>query len=272
MTVLTLDEAATREAREVGGKALGLARLVAIGLPVPGAVVVPAAAHAHWRGAGELDGRALDELWTTARALGEPLAVRSSAADEDAAARSAAGQYESVMNVRGREELAAAIERCYRAAHGERAFAYRGDEGEARLALVVQREVLPDRSGVAFSVDPVTRAREWIVVEAAFGHGEGIVSGEVTPDRFLVHRQSGEVHAKVADKPALSNGRGRLLPLPAERRLARSLRDHEARAVADLVIRAEAGFGVPVDVEFCLSRETIWLVQCRRITTLDVAA
>jgi phosphoenolpyruvate synthase/pyruvate phosphate dikinase len=256
---LSLQEAGELPVGRVGGKALGLARLVALGLPVPPAVVLDVSWHEAYL-AGE---RALPEL-----DLGWPLAVRSSAADEDAADRSAAGQYESVMGVEGAEALAAAIEHCYAAAEGERARAYRG-EAETALAVVIQREVRAARAGVAFSADPVTGAREAVVVEAVLGHGEGIVSGEVTPDRYRVERSGGRVHARRADKRSMSDGRGRLLEVPEERRLARALRDDEARRVAELVERAEEGFGAPVDVEFCFDGEELWLVQCRPVTTLS---
>lgn len=267
MTLLTLDQAAAEDGGEVGGKARGLAALAALGLPVPPALVVPASVHASWVESGELGDELIGELWSAAGTLGEPLAVRSSAADEDSADRSAAGQYESVMDVRGQDGLAAAMVRCYRAADAKRARAYRGSDG-SRLALVVQREVEADRAGVAFSADPVSGARDSLVIEAVFGHGEGIVSGDLTPDRYVFERTDGSVSARIAHKLAMSDGRGRLLPLPAERRLSRTLRDHEVREVADIVVRAEEGTGAPVDVEFCFAGGQLWLVQCRPITTL----
>jgi phosphoenolpyruvate synthase/pyruvate phosphate dikinase len=268
VTHLTLDQATDRGVGEVGGKARGLARLLALGLPVPPAVVVPADVHERWLAKGALGDADVGSLWAAARSLGQPLAVRSSAVHEDSASHSAAGQYESVMDVCGPEALAKAIERCYRAADSERVRAYRSGGG-ASVALVVQREIVADRSGVAFSVDPVSGARESVVIEAAFGHGEGIVSGEVAPDRYVVARGRAAVRARVADKAAMADGRGRLVPLPPERRLARVLHDHEARAIARLVEVAEVGFAAPVDVEFCFSGTELWLVQGRPITTLD---
>jgi pyruvate,water dikinase len=263
LTLLTLDEAAERGIDAVGGKAAGLARLAALGLPVPDALVLPADAHARW-----LAGDGLDPALADAAALGQPLAVRSSATDEDRADRSAAGQYESVMGVAGAEGLAAAVEHCYRAAQGERATAYRDDGGAALVALVIQREVAAGRAGVAFSADPVSGRRDAVLIEAVFGHGEGIVAGEVTPDRYAIARDGGAVRARRAEKRVACDGRGGLRELPAERRLARVLTDDEARAVAALVDQAEAGFGRPVDVEFCFERRHLWAVQCRPITTL----
>jgi pyruvate,water dikinase len=223
--MLEPEEAAPEEA--VGGKAAGLARLRQLGLPVPPYVVVPVGAPPP------------DPAAVIAR-LGEPLAVRSSAVGEDAADRSAAGQYETVLDV-GRDALLDAIEHVR--AGTARARAY-GAGGE--VAVVLQRQVPATKAGIAFSRDPVS-AVDAVVVECAFGGGEAVVSGEVTPDRYRV--EAGRVRARVA---------GAL----------RTLRDDELLRLLELVRRAEDGFGRPVDVEFCFERRTLWLVQCRPITTL----
>jgi rifampicin phosphotransferase len=210
-----------------GGKAAGLARLVELGLPVPPALVLPA-------------GEELQDPDEVVERLGEPLAVRSSAAGEDAADRSFAGQFETVLDV-GRKDLPAAVARVRNST--ERAAAY-GSAGE--LAVVIQRQVHATRAGVAFSRDPVSGAEE-VLIECAAGGGEAIVSGAVTPDRYRVADDT--VHARAA---------GAL----------RTPRDDEALALAELVRAAERGFARPVDVEFCWERRRLWLVQCRPITTL----
>jgi rifampicin phosphotransferase len=241
-----------------GGKAQGLARLAELGLPVPRARVLPADAHARWRETGALAPADVAALAATLAELRPPLAVRSSASDEDTEGRSAAGQYESVMGARTVEEVVRAVEHCFAAATGERALAYRGDD-DVVLSLVIQREVQADRAGVAFSADPVTGARDLVLVEAVLGHGERIVSGVAEPDRYHFFRATADVRARVAEKADV---------VPA-RRFARVLRDDEVRTVAALVLRAEEGFRVPVDVEFCFDGPRPWLVQCRPITTLD---
>ena len=213
-------------AEEVGGKAAGLARLVELGLPVPPAVVLP-------------PGEALDDPAALAARLGEPLAVRSSGVGEDGAARSAAGQYETVLDVDA-GGLADAVARVRASAAGERARAY-GAEGA--MAVVIQRQVAATRAGVAFSHDPV--GGEGLLVECALGGGEAVVSGAVTPDRYLV--DGDRVRARAAGS-------------------FRVLRDDEVHAVAGHVRRAAAGFGCGVDVEFCFEGRTLWLVQCRPIT------
>jgi pyruvate,water dikinase len=213
-------------AERVGGKAAGLARLVELGLPVPPALVLPV-------------GEDLTDPAAVAQLLGEPLAVRSSAVREDAADRSAAGQYDTILGVRA-DALAAAVARVR--AGTARAEAY---GLAAPVAVVIQRQVHATRAGVAFSRDPVS-GDDAVVVECAFGAGEAVVSGSLTPDRYRIGES---VRARAAG------------PL-------RVLRDDEARAIAELVREAERGFGCPVDVEFCFEGRTLWLVQCRPITTL----
>jgi len=173
-------------------------------------------------------------------ALGEPLAVRSSAVGEDTADRSAAGQYETVLGVT-RATLRDAVARVRSSTQRAEAYGAGGDVG-----VVVQRQVPATRAGVVFSRDPV-RGEDVVLIECALGGGEAVVSGEVTPDRYRV--AGDHVHARATGT-------------------VRTLRDDEAHEVAALVRRAEAGFGRPVDVEFCFEGRVLWLVQCRPITTL----
>jgi pyruvate,water dikinase len=247
---LTLEQAAAAGEARVGGKALGLARLVELGLPVPPAVVLPVG----WEGGAA-------ELGDIASRL-PPLAVRSSATGEDSADRSGAGQYTSILAVRDAASLARAVARCRASADAERVRAYTGG-APGSVAVIVQRQVRATRAGVAFSCDPVTGARE-VVIEVVPGYGEGLVSGLANPDVFRV--SGGAVRARRADKAAMT-ATGRRRPLSPERRLSRTMRDDEARAVADMVLAAERGFERPVDVEFCFAGARLWLVQCRPITT-----
>lgn len=226
---------------QVGGKALGLARLVELGLPVPPALVVPVSALG-----------VIENPREVAAELGEPLAVRSSGVGEDAADRSAAGQYDSLMNITA-AGLAEAVQRVFASADTARARSY-GAENAARMAVVIQRQIEADRAGVAFSVDPLDPNSDEVMVEAVFGHGESLVSGQTNPDRFWVAPDD-SVRARLATKSD-------------PYRLLRTLRDDEAVRVANLTRQAANGFGRPVDVEFCFQGGELWLVQCRAITTL----
>ena len=231
-------ELAEAPAERIGGNALGLARLVRAGLPVPPAVVVPVG-----------EAVTADDLAAAADRLGEPLAVRSSASGEDAGERSTAGQFETLLDVM-RADLPNAVDQVRRSATSARAQVYGAD---AQMAVLIQRQVRATRAGVAFSRDPVTGADE-VVIEAVFGYGDALVSGETAPDRYRVGAD-GSVRARVADKCG-------------PKALLRTLRDDEAAEVARHVRRAEDVFGTPVDVEFCFEGRSLWLVQCRPITTL----
>lgn len=209
----------------IGGKAEGLVRLQELELPVPPFVAVPV-------------GEAPDEA--AVAALGEPLAVRSSAVGEDAADMSAAGQYETVLDVT-LETLPDAVAHVRSSTDRARAYGATGEVG-----VVIQRQVPTTRAGVAFSRDPVSGADE-ILIECAPGGGEAVVSGDVTPDRY-----------RVAGDRVNARATGAI----------RTLRDDEVLEIAGLVRRAEDGFGRPVDIEFCFEGRTLWLVQCRPITTL----
>ncbi len=211
----------------VGGKAAGLVRLVELGLPVPPFVSLAV-------------GEELEDVDALVAELGEPLAVRSSAIGEDAADRSAAGQYDTLLGVT-REGLRDAVGHVRASTDRARAYGAGGD-----VAVVIQRQVAATRAGVAFSRDPVG-ADDVVLIECARGSGEAVVSGLVTPDRYRVEHDRVRARAVGA---------------------VRTLRDDEVLEIAALVRKAEAGFGAPVDVEFCFERRALWLVQCRPITTL----
>ncbi len=242
--IISLETPGGRDApvEEVGGKAHGLARLFALGFPVPPAVVVPVSA----------DGPPDVDLAEIVRLLGEgPLAVRSSAVAEDTIEHSAAGQFESVMGVTA-EGLLAAIDLVRRSADSARVRAYTG--AASAIAVVIQREIPASRAGVAFSRDPVGGSDD-IVIECVFGHGEALVSGTVTPDRYRVTNE-GVITARLA-------------ATRFRRHLLRALRDDEIQGIAEVTRRVEHGFGVPVDVEFCFERRALWLLQARAITMLE---
>ncbi len=261
----TLEEAAELPLERVGGKARTLGRLRREGLPVPGGFVIPADALAPLLGprgdrlGGDEEGderRLSDALRSGVAAAADALApsslaVRSSGAAEDGTAASYAGQFETVLNVRGLDALEDAIHRCCAAARADHLDLYRasrdGDAGKGRpsFAVVLQRMVSADAAGVAFTADPRTGARDGVVVEAVKGLGEALVSGERTPERWRV-----------------KDGRARREDGPEE------VLDAElAEAVAALARRAEAALDGPQDVEWAVADGEVYLLQSRPITT-----
>ena len=165
----------------VGGKAAQLAQLVRLGLRVPeGFVIVGAGKHAP----AELDDYSMR--------LGGAVAVRSSAVGEDSQEASFAGQFETVLGVRGAPAIREAVERCIASGASARVNAY-GSEMRAQvnddMAIVVQRMVDASAAGVIFTADPVTGERERIVINAVPGVGEALVGGYRTPDHFVLSRE-----------------------------------------------------------------------------------
>lgn len=260
-----------------GGKAATLGALLRAGFPVPGGFVVPFALH---RAASAVAGR--KRLSTTLRAALEhrlsemghpPVAVRSSAADEDTAGASAAGVYESVIGVHGTDAVARAVETCWASLAGEKVASYRGREAgasphyETGMAVLVQRLIDADVSGVMFtpaSVDDATR------IEAAWGLGLGVVGGTVTPDTHDV-TPDGRVHSTPGHKTTrldrAPEGTGVVAhDLPKSQRTALALDDDRARTLAELGHRIAAFLGGPQDIEWAITAGRVWLLQSRPIT------
>ena len=267
--ILWLEDPAAASARHTGGKAAALAAL-ADRLPIPpGFVVVgavdPAAIELAY---AELAGRTDSD---------EPVvAVRSSAADEDGMDSSFAGQHETILGVRGIDEVLAAIAECRASQHSDRALHYRRANGLTRpgapLPVLVQLLVPADAAAVVFSVNPVAPGTGDVLVNASYGLGESIVGGTVTPDDFALHRTSLAVTRRtIADKRRMTvraPGGSREVDVPAPLRRLPSITDAQARDAAGLALELERELGFPVDLEVAWTGDDLHLLQCRPITTL----
>ncbi|MFJ9036905.1 rifamycin-inactivating phosphotransferase [Streptomyces sp. NPDC102406] len=209
--------------------------------------------------------------------LGEQgaFAVRSSATAEDLPTASFAGQQDTYLNVVGAEAVLRHVSRCWASLFTERAVIYRRRNGiehrTVRMAVVVQRMLLPQAAGVLFTADPVTGNRKVATVEAGFGLGEALVSGLVDPDVFRV--RDGEVLARaIAPKQravrALPGGGTQVVAVAAERQEEPTLTDAQVVRLVRLGRRIEARFGRPQDIEWCLVGDDFHIVQSRPITTL----
>lgn len=238
------DPAATERAL-VGGKAAALSRLLAEGFPVPAGFVVTSAAMAAGVGRPGWDER----LQEAARAAGPgPYAVRSSAAAEDLPDASYAGQYESYLGVEG-AGLASAVARCFESAGSGRVRSYqasRGGHDGHTMAVLVQQMVDAAAAGVAFSADPLTGARDQVVVSAVPGLAERLVAGSAGGEDWTVR----------GGRAIRTGGTG-------------VLTEQSATAVAAAVRKVAALFGVPQDVEWALDGSGhLQLVQARPMTAL----
>jgi pyruvate, water dikinase len=218
---------------------------------------------------------------TAAAGVQPGVAVRSSATAEDAASFSFAGMFQSVLDVQGEDALVSAVRECWASGFTARAIFYRVRnrlERALHLAVVVQRMVNAEKSGVMFTVDPANADRDHLVIEAAWGLGEVVVSGAVTPDRYIVEKATSvPSDTRVAKKDfMLAHVAGKSEPVRVDlagdpRRTAQVLTTEEIRAIADLGVRIEQHYGAPQDVEFAVEGGTIFITQTRPVTTLGAA-
>jgi len=207
----------------------------------------------------------------------EPIfvAVRSSATTEDLADASFAGQQESFLNVKGKSELLINIKKCFASLFTPRAAYYRHKKGfehtKASLAVVIQRMVDSDKSGVIFSRDP-TNQSENIILEAVFGLGEGIVSGRITPDKYVLSRELEILDKKIADKKIAMTrnaaGSQEIVKLKEEKSRQQVLKEYEIKKLAETSLRLEHHYKKPQDIEFAIEGEEIFIVQTRAVTTI----
>jgi pyruvate,water dikinase len=263
--IVSLDDSAARDVRLSGGKAAALAALIAAKFPVPEGFLVTTPEE--------------PDLIARLNALEKRIepdslfAVRSSGYAEDSADSSFAGQFETVLAVKGPIEVSNAVARCFASFSNSRSAAYR-ENGKPSCkggAVIVQRLVEADAAGAAFTLDPLTGARDLVVIEANFGLGDSVVGGHVNPDGFTVTKKTGEiVQRRIGDKRVRSivdaNG-SRLDPLPEHLSRAPSLSDEAIRTVADLARRVEEHQGGPVDIEWAWKNGQVWLLQARPVTT-----
>lgn len=204
------------------------------------------------------------------------VAVRSSATTEDLAEASFAGQQETFLNVKGKEELLKSVKKCFASLFTSRATYYRNKKGfrheNASLAVVIQRMVDSDKSGVIFSKDPSMK-REDVIIEAGWGLGEGVVSGKITPDRYVVSRKMEILEKEIGNKKIAitrnAAGGQQAVKLKEERARQQVLKDHEITKLAEIALRLEAHYQKPQDIEFAIERNEIYIVQTRPITTLE---
>lgn len=207
----------------------------------------------------------------------EPIfvAVRSSATTEDLAEASFAGQQETFLNVKGNQQLLTYVKKCFASLFTARATYYRNKQGfdhlKASLAVVVQKMVDSDKSGVMFSKDPTNRSTD-VIIEAVFGLGEGIVSGEITPDHYVVSPDLEILETTVVEKKIAitrdSAGQNKLVKLTPEKSSQRVLKDHEIKRLAEIALRLEDHYKKPQDIEFAIEGDEIYVVQTRPVTTI----
>ncbi len=296
----------------VGGKGTNLSRMSRVGFPVPpGFFVTTEAYHAFVQSnhlqkqivdlasnqadSSETRSAAIRQLFANGKipadleeaisrayadliqTIGDlPLAVRSSATAEDLPGASFAGQQDTYLNIRGKSALPEAVQCCWSSLWTPRALEYRARQGidpsTVSLAVVVQVMVPAEASGVMFTANPISGARDEIAIDAAWGLGEAIVGGLVTPDHIVAHKTTGAIkQVTIADKTVMTQPTAtgtEERPVEESKRRAQVLNATQATELAKLGAEIEKHYGEPQDIEWCFANGKFYIVQARPITTL----
>lgn len=208
----------------------------------------------------------------------QPVAVRSSGTAEDLDDASFAGQQETFLFVIGKDDVVKYIKECWASLYNDRAIFYRRekkfDERTISIAVVVQCMISAQKAGVMFTSNPITNDYDTVVLEAAWGLGEAIVSGIVTPDNLWINKHTGEIVTEyISEKETMvvrlsERGGTKEVPVPAELREAPVLTDDERNQLVALANKIEAFYKKPEDIEWATVDGQVYLLQSRPITTM----
>ncbi|CAM4522714.1 phosphoenolpyruvate synthase [Nocardia ninae] len=209
-----------------------------------------------------------------------PIAVRSSVVAEDGPEHSYAGQFDSFLNINGVDAVLDRVRDCWASAFSERSLRYAFANKQPRagaIAVVLQRLVAARASGVLFTANPISGARDELVISAVYGLGEGLVSGAVDADSVVVDKSSGAVLETVLgdkDRSYVAEGEQgyAISPVDAGQRELPVLTDAEITEITELGRKLEVEFGAPQDVEWAIDDAGLWFLQSRPITTVLGAA
>jgi rifampicin phosphotransferase len=296
---------------EIGGKGRSLAQLASAGLPVPNGFHITTAAYDDFITENDLGDQLKEQLATLSNPADKAtdqvafaiaalitshqipatitadierayqqfgsaaMAVRSSATAEDLPDASFAGQQETFLNISGIDQLLEVVRQCWASLWTARAISYRAQHqiqsDKISLAIVVQELIDADASGIVFTADPVTGDDSVIVINAAWGLGEAVVGGQVTPDTITVERSSGRIMRTLINTKTimtqLTNGGTTAQPVPRDRQDAPVLTVPQAQRLVDLAILVEDLFKDPMDIEWCRRGDQLFILQARPITT-----
>lgn len=202
------------------------------------------------------------------------VAVRSSATAEDLPEASFAGQQATFLNVKGENNVVRAVQKCWASLFEARAIFYRENRGfdhfKVGIAVPVQIMVDSEVSGIMFTVEPLTNDRGKVAIEAGFGLGQPFVSGEITPDQYLVDKKDGRILKKNIVKQTWQLVANKKIPVSLAYQKKQKLKDSLIKELATLGVRLEKHYKTPQDIEWAYSRRKLFIVQTRPVTTLKI--
>ncbi|MED4752229.1 PEP/pyruvate-binding domain-containing protein [Brevibacillus choshinensis] len=290
MYTVALQSADQEDILRVGTKAFQLAQLVKEKFRVPPGFIVTSNALARFLLENHLEEKvweatvpseierdiaaAFEQLKAETNESDLSVAVRSSSAAEDLQGASFAGQYESILNVKDFPHLMDSVKMCWSSLFSDRVKQYAQQKKIAvenyPMAVLIQRCIEADVSGVVFSMNPVTQNKEEIVINASYGLGEAIVSGIVTPDSFVVSKQLGNVRKELGCKEmkmvyAQTGVKEAETTMEEQDRFC--LTDEQLLSLVNETKKLESFYQHPVDIEFAIKADHIYILQARPVTT-----
>ncbi len=307
-----LEEVGGEDISSVGGKGANLGKMIAAGLPVPEGFVLLTHGYRRFVEANALEKKiarlvgeteeenaeALERVSTQIQRLFEggkipedilaemdyayrrigkgAVAVRSSATAEDLPGMSFAGQYNTYLNVQGKEELYGYVKKCWASLWNYRALSYRlkqkMDNSDLAHGVVVQRMINAEKSGILFTANPVNGRRDQMLLNSSWGLGEAVVGGEVTPDQWVMDRATEKIlEERIAKKEIMTLRKEKgieFVPVPREQQETVTLDRKEVSRLLQFGEDVEEYFGSPQDIEWAFAGGRFYLVQTRPITSL----
>ena len=319
--IVQFNEVGKKDVATVGGKGANLGEMTQANIPVPGGFIVTAGAYFDFLEKAGLkdkirqklqpldpgDSKQLQQIAAEVKKLildaampaelareieqaytqmgGGLVAVRSSATAEDLPEASFAGQQRTLLNIQGGKEVVVAVQECWASLFEPRAIFYRHQQGfdhfKVGIAVPVQKMVQSQASGVMFTLEPVTSDSEKIVIEAVFGLGEAIVSGEITPDLYVVDKDSFKITTKktvnqesqlIKNPTAGAKETNIWAPIPASTQSQPKLTDSEITKLAWVGKQIEDHYRFPQDIEWAKEDNKIYILQTRPVTTIKETA
>ena len=203
------------------------------------------------------------------------VAVRSSATAEDLPDASFAGQQETYLNVQGIESVLNGVRNCYASLWGNRAVSYRFHQGydqtSVSIAVVIQEMIESEKSGVLFTVNPVNKKENEMQINASFGLGESVVSGRVTADSYIIDKSGNIIEVNIGSKETqIIYGYKETVEVSvnSDKRKTRALNDREILELMKCGLEIEKHYGMPMDIEWAIKNDIVYILQARAITTL----
>lgn len=274
--IKTFDQINKNDVLEIGGKGASLGEMINMGIPVPPGFVITTKTYKNFYNQ-EIPIEIREDILKAFDKLGlQRIAVRSSAVAEDSSNASWAGQLESYLNV-GRDDLIEKIRECWNSIRSERALAYASEQNLPKdkliVAVVVQKMIESQVSGVMFTANPVNKDRNEIMIEAGWGLGELLVQGMITPDNFVLDKKTLQVKTRDIQTQetmlVFQDGENKEISVSKDKQSKQKLTEEQLADLAKLGIKIENHYKAPQDIEWAIDNAgKIWIVQSRPITTL----